>query len=345
MRERSLILLLAALAPGVGQQVFLDGKLIRAKAKGELALYVEGLAGAPAVMGVSRHDGGDTVFEPRFPLRPEVPYRAVFRGPAGETSTILTLARKTDGPPARVEAVYPSTDLWPENQLKLYLHFSAPMSRGEAYRRVQLLDADGKVVEAPFLELEQELWDPDGKRLTILFDPGRVKRDLLPNREAGSPLVEGRTYTLLVDAGWPDADARPLASGYRKPIRVGPPDHEPVDPRKWRIRTPAPGSREALEIELGEPLDHALLARVVHVADRAGRELDGSVEIDRHETLWRFSPRDAWQAGDYWLRVERVLEDLAGNMVGRRFEVDVFEKVQERIARETESIPFHIGGR
>ena len=36
-----------------------------------------------------------------------------------------------------VEHVYPSTDQLPENQLKFYLHFSAPMSRGEAYSRIQ----------------------------------------------------------------------------------------------------------------------------------------------------------------------------------------------------------------
>jgi hypothetical protein len=51
------------------------------------------------------------------------------------------------------------------------------MSRGEAYRRVHLLDATGRPINLAFLEIEQELWDPEGRRLTLLFDPGRVKRD------------------------------------------------------------------------------------------------------------------------------------------------------------------------
>ena len=51
--------------------------------------------------------------------------------------------------PTVVEAVYPTAERLPENQLKFYLHFSAPMSRGEAYRRVQLLDEKGKAVELP----------------------------------------------------------------------------------------------------------------------------------------------------------------------------------------------------
>ena len=43
-----------------------------------------------------------------------------------------------------VEEIYPTADVLPENHLKFYLHFSAPMSRGEAYLRVHLLDEAGK---------------------------------------------------------------------------------------------------------------------------------------------------------------------------------------------------------
>ena len=58
--------------------------------------------------------------------------------------------------------VYPSRAMLPENLLRLYIHFSAPMSRGEAYRRIRLLDATGKPVDDPFLELDEELWSRDG---------------------------------------------------------------------------------------------------------------------------------------------------------------------------------------
>ena len=72
--------------------------------------------------------------------------------------------------------VYPSADRLPENQLKFYLHFSAPMSQGDCYRHIKLLDARGKAVDLPFLELDQELWDPTGTRFTLFFDPWRIKR-------------------------------------------------------------------------------------------------------------------------------------------------------------------------
>jgi hypothetical protein len=38
-----------------------------------------------------------------------------------------------------------------------------------------------------------------------------------------------------------------------------------------------------------------------------------------------------------------MLEDLAGNRVGRAFDVDLFQEVTAQIQRETVSIPFRIG--
>ena len=71
------------------------------------------------------------------------------------------------------------------------------MSRGEAYRHIRLLDATGKPVAAPFLELDEELWSDDGKRFTLLFDPGRIKRGLKPREELGPVLEAGKSYELV----------------------------------------------------------------------------------------------------------------------------------------------------
>ena len=92
--------------------------------------------------------------------------------------------------PTVVTQVYPTSDKLPENQLKFYLHFSAPMSRGDSYKHIQLLDEKGKAVELPFLELDEELWDPAGKRFTLFFDPGRIKRGLKPREEVGNEIRE-----------------------------------------------------------------------------------------------------------------------------------------------------------
>ncbi|MEE8257232.1 MAG: hypothetical protein V3R60_05015, partial [Acidobacteriota bacterium] len=168
----------------------------------------------PPVAGSYRWEDGVLRFQPRYPLQPGLRYRAVFTPPpststseaeaAKPVTAVFEIPKPETIPTTVVEQVYPTRDRLPENQLKFYLHFSAPMSRGEAYRRVFLLDDEGRPVELPFLELDEELWDVEGKRLTLLFDPGRVKRDLKPNREVGPPLRQDRDYTLVIDRRWLD---------------------------------------------------------------------------------------------------------------------------------------------
>ncbi len=164
---------------------------------------------------------GTVRFIPRYPLRGGMQYIAQCRpgiilNPGHEGPPITSRYTAPQPPPTprgRVTAVYPSADVLPENLLKLYVHFSTPMARGEAYRHVRLEDSAGRLVERPFLEIGEELWDPQGRRLTLLFDPGRIKRGLVPRQEEGPILEEGKAYTLRVDADWPDADGRPLARG------------------------------------------------------------------------------------------------------------------------------------
>ena len=110
----------------------------------------------------------------------------------------------------RVVSVWPSRELLPENLLRFYVSFSAPMSRGEAYRRIKLLDAStGKPVDAPFLELDEELWSPDGTRFTLLFDPGRIKRGLRPREEVGPVLEAGKSYSLMIETRLARRDGQP----------------------------------------------------------------------------------------------------------------------------------------
>ena len=289
-------------------------------------------------------------FAPRYPLRPGMRYRVVYRPsrlPGGDTAAEdvvdeLTIFDPEPGPPTEVTRVYPTADRLPENQLKFYIHFSAPMSRGEAYQRVHLLDAQGNEVDAPFLELGQELWDPDMRRFTLLFDPGRIKRGLKPREEIGPVLEAGKRYTLVVDADWADAGGRSLAAEMRKTFDVLPPDDAPLDVEAWQIDPPASGTTDPLVVRFGEPLDHSLLGRMVQVIDPNGERISGAIEVTDHESCWRFKPRRPWTAGQYQLVADTRLEDLAGNSIGRAFDVDVFERVEQRITTENVSVSFSI---
>ena len=180
-----------------------------------------------------------------------------------------------------VESVYPSAETLPENLLRFYLQFSAPMSRGEAYTHIRLLNAAGRAVADPFLELNEELWSGDGRRFTLLFDPGRIKRGLKPREEVGPILEAGKSYTLVIDHRWPDAQGNLLARDFRKSFGAGPPDQESPSPRDWIIQAPAAGTRHPLEVEFSEPLDSALARRLIVVRDRQNRIVQGLVGLEK----------------------------------------------------------------
>jgi len=306
----------------------------------------------PPLLGKYGVEGSSLRFQPRFPLEPGVRYRASFdrsslsaaTSPAVSAPIVaeFVLPREAGTPTTRVSAAYPSRDTLPENLLKFYLQFTAPMSRGAAYGKVRLRDASGEALDLPFLELAEELWDPGGTRLTLLFDPGRIKTGLKPRDELGPVLVRGKSYTLEVDRSWPDAGGQPLASDFRKTFRVVEPDETPPDPSSWTMHRPNSGTRDALVLSFPEPLDRAMLSRVIAVHDDAGNPVPGEISIDREETRWRFTPDRPWRPGDYRVAVSKDLEDLAGNSIGRPFEVDVFDKVERKTTAEVVNLPFSI---
>jgi hypothetical protein len=301
-----------------------------------------------AMLGAYQVDDNTIRFEPRFPLVPGLVYRVTFDPSAATGGKAMTAEVSVPKPPTAattvVEQIYPTRSDLPENQLKFYLHFSKPMSRGEAYRRIRLLREDGTAVESPFLELDEELWTPDGKRFTLFFHPGRVKRGLKPREALGPILEEGKRYSLVVDAGWPDEDGNPLKSDFRKSFSAGKPDDEQPNPIKWKVQQPKAGSDAALVVEFPESLDHALLQRMLWVVDAENRRVPGTIRIGKHETVWGFRPDKPWSAGTYRLMINTALEDLAGNSVASPFEVDVFRKVERR-EEKTVALSFVVASR
>jgi hypothetical protein len=314
-------------------------------------VYVEGQKTPPAMLGTWRIQDGVLRFEPRFPLRSGLRYRAVFDAaqlPGNPRSTTplvahFALPKSAPAPVTTVDHVFPTTNHLPENVLKFYIHFSAPMSRGDAYRSIHLYDAAGREVALPFLELDEELWDPQAKRFTLFFDPGRIKRGLKPREEAGPALEQGKTYTFVIDRTWSDGKGNPLKESYRKTFNVGPPDDQPPDPKTWKIQSPHAGTSASIVVTFPKPMDHALLSRLLWITDASGRKVPGSARITNHEACWQFTPRKAWSPGTYYLVAGTTLEDLAGNSIGRPFELDVLHPVTQHVDNETIRVPFQVG--
>ncbi len=91
-----------------------------------------------------------------------------------------------------------------------------------------------------------------------------------------------------------------------------------------------------------EPLDHGLLLRMLGVLGPDGTPLAGDAHVGMDERTWQFTPKQAWTAGNYNLLAFAALEDLAGNRIGRAFEVDQFERTDSSAEPEKTLIPFTV---
>jgi len=273
-------------------------------------------------------------FDPQFPLVPGREYRA-FLHPDYDSAqpnlkneyieASITVPKLPSGPRISITGIYPSGNRLPENTLRFYIHFSGEVTRGNVYRHLKLMRDDGKEVKSPFLELDEELWSTDGKRLTVLFHPGRVKRELVPREQEGPILEEGHTYSLTISDKWEDTEGRGIVSGFRKTFAVGPPDNRAIDPNDWSLLPPRAGGDTPLLIRLPMPLDHALLGRMVWVEDQDGEKVPGTLTVGGGERVLTFAPKRNWKKGEYRLAVDTGLEDVCGNRVGEPFEVQIVE--------------------
>lgn len=222
----------------------------------------------------------------------------------------------------RVVAVHPSAAEVPANLLRFYVEFSAPMREDVALDHVRLLDDSGRVVHDAFLTLREELWDPSGRRLTLLLDPGRIKRGLRSHREMGAALAAGRQYRLIIDGAWIDASGRGLAGPYEKRFRVGSIDRTRPRPDDWTITAPRLATRDPLRVQFEKPLDHALAAALLRPVDASGTAIDGRIRLADDDRVWVFTPTRPWSTAIVYIQIDTRLEDVAGNSIARAFDID-----------------------
>lgn len=282
--------------------------------------------GTPPLAGTWHQSADTMLFSPRFPPSSGMVLWVRAAPSAGGDGAQAQWWRfdlpvaADDTTPPRILAIHPSADTLPENLLRWYLEFSQPMRPGQARDHVHLFDDQGQVDETAFLDTSEELWDPDGRRLTLLFDPGRVKRGIRTNLEQGRPLQAGRAYRLRIDPGWEDLSGQVLSTPVERTIVVAPADHVGPDPLAWALQLPVVGTTDPLQASFGEPLDHALAGRLIHVLDPRGRRVTGQGQLREADRVWSFVPDSAWSNGIHQIEVSPELEDPAGNRPGLAFD-------------------------
>ncbi|MCF2859461.1 hypothetical protein L1286_18405 [Pseudoalteromonas sp. SMS1] len=218
-----------------------------------------------------------------------------------------------------VSVVYPTADTLPENLLRFYVYFNQPMRTEDTLSHVYLTDDNGKRLEGVFLANKVNLWSPDRKRLTLLFDPGRVKTGLVAHNTLGRALEDGSTYQLVINAG--AINQKTCTSVYTKRFTVVAPIYEKPSVNSWRISQPKERTKQPLIIDFNAPIDHTSLAYRIRVKNGDGEIVSGLIDIGSQEKQWIFLPNTNWAEKEtYTLFVAPILEDIVGNRITGLFD-------------------------
>ncbi|MDQ1552307.1 MAG: hypothetical protein QOD50_1729 [Actinomycetota bacterium] len=280
-----------------------------------------------ATAGTWERSKNDARFTPRFPAVVGTEFAVIewlnVGGGSWRELVRITVPSTGRAPRTIVESIDPRSPAVPANLLRFAVTFSTEMEEGSAAGHIQLLDETGVVMSGALLEMPPELWDREHRRLTVLLEPGRIKRGLQPHEQAGPPLREGGTVTLNVEASIRDAGGSALLEKADRTYRVGPPIRSRIDPLQWEVDWPEAPS-EPLVVRFDRPLDRALARRYLQVLDAHGRAVAGRAILDDTAELWMFtSTVDNADQGSWTLRVDSRLEDVAGNSVRRVFDRDL----------------------
>jgi hypothetical protein len=249
----------------------------------------------PDVAGDHEILRGGVRFIPHFPFDPGVPFRVTLAlgalGRPGWTevwSLEFSIPKEMPAVGTDVTQVFPSNDVLPENLLRFYVRFSTPMQRGRAEDNIAVLGPDGAPAPDVLYRAPVELWDRRMTCLTILLDPGRLKRGVGPNRLLGPPLKAGQRYTLAIGPGMIDVYGRPLREGFNKPFSVSEAVRERIAIEEWKIRPPAMENHEPLELSfprVASPSHRRAVSRSAAASTSAPAKSDGDLPRT-HRGVW-----------------------------------------------------------
>ncbi len=214
---------------------------------------------------------------------------------------------------ARVVSTYPLSDKLPENILRFYIYFNTPMKKGQALNHIKLIDEDGNIDNNAFMKFKQELWSADGKRLTILFDPGRIKRGVSTNISRGPVLIEGKKYKLSISGTWQDIHGKQLIINTLKEFMVVNSYRQHIRINDWGLDLPKANTNDSLTLKFDRIMDHALIQSMIKLEDEENNIIPGYWEILETEQSIQFIPEKNWKQANYRIVIDSRLEDVAGN--------------------------------
>lgn len=285
----------------------------------QLAVFVENelkeYSTNNVIQGKHTKEDNNLAFQPYFPFENGLRYIVRTKNANADDYSYhpFIIGEKKTVDKAKVISIYPSASQLPENLLRFYIYFNTPMKEGQALKHIQLVHEQGNIDNHAFMAFKQELWSADGKRLTILFDPGRIKRGVSTNMLRGLALEETKQYSLSIANTWLDVYGQPLSERTRKKIEVTKAYRTKINIDQWLVNKPKGNSKEALTIHFDRIMDHALIQSMIQLKDGAENLVAGHWEILEEEKQIKFIPEKKWNSGKYKIVIDSRLEDVAGN--------------------------------
>lgn len=252
----------------------------------------------------------------------------------------LVSCQKKQNDEISVTAVYPSSDVLPENLLRLYIQFSKPMKTIGNLEHIKLINSEGEDIKGAIFNNTHELWDKEQKQLTIIFDPSRVKTGLVANKALGRALESSKTYQLVI-SDVEDIYHQKLEKPFIKEFSVIKADTIAPDIEHWNVNLPLRNSKNDLIVQFPEMLDFNSLSQRLIITNSKKEIIKGNVSVEQKETVWKFKPIVPWKKGDHFLYINARLEDPSGNNLNGLFDHKI-GSLKYHNEGETLHIPFTI---
>ena len=204
------------------------------------------------------------------------------------------------GPATVVSQIYPTGDVVPENQLRLYVHFSgADGTKGG----LDYVHSSMTMARSSWIRFFRSTPN-SGTTITPVTPCSSIRaaeEGHSPERGDGAIVEPGKRYTLVVDANGATERPSPEATFRRRSLSARPMN---VPSTRRRGSAPPPAGTA---IRWSSPFRNARSRPAAARPRRRSRRqsLRGDVRIEDGETRWSFTPPEAWRAGTYQSRRTR----------------------------------------
>ncbi len=225
-----------------------------------------------------------------------------------------------------IETVYPSGRWVPTNILKWYIKFSSPINETNVYHHIEFIHSLGDTISKVILPLENALISDDGKLLTLWVEPGRQKRDLIPNKQLGPVFEKDKRYGLIIPKDLKDNNGVPMQEDFAHIFQTTPPDRQKPDTNSWKVLPPE-NDTDDLVILFHESMDYGSTMNGLTVINAEKKVITGDWQLIDNESISLFTPKKPWSKGNYKVLLDVTIEDLAGNNLNRLFDSKVNDTI------------------